>query len=97
MDLDPPVLRLGPVIVAGDVPGLCDRVREALAEPGAVVVICDVGAVTRVDSVTIDALARLQLAAQRLGGQIRVRGAGTHLALLLAFAGLAAVIPCEPP
>ena len=44
----------------------------------------------------VDALARLQLAAQRLGLVIRVRDAGPALRGLLDFAGVAGVVDCRP-
>jgi len=53
----------GPIARA-DLPGLCDRVCALLEESGAGVALCDVSGVA-VDAVTVDALARLQLAARR--------------------------------
>lgn len=41
----------------------------------------------------MDALARLQLAARRLGRQIRLGNAGTRLQELLALLGLSEVLP----
>jgi hypothetical protein len=43
--------------------------------------------------VTVDALARLQLAARRRGCQIRLRYASAELLDLVAFMGLADVLP----
>jgi hypothetical protein len=45
---------------------------------------------------TIDALARLELAARRQGRTIRLRNASTELRELIAFAGLDEVLPVEP-
>ena len=45
------------------------------------------------DAVAIDALARLQLAAQRRGCQVRLRGASVELRDLVAFMGLRDVLP----
>jgi hypothetical protein len=45
------------------------------------------------DAVTVDALARLQLAAQRHGCQVRLRHASDELLQLVAFMGLAEVLP----
>jgi ABC-type transporter Mla MlaB component len=75
-----------------DLPGLCDRVCALLAEspPGAV--HCDVHGVEP-DAVTVDALARLQLAARRHGCQVRLRGASDELLDLVAFMGLGDVLP----
>ncbi len=48
------------------------------------------------DAGTIDALSRLQLAARRLGFEIRLRHATIELRELLAFAGLDDVLRLEP-
>ena len=40
------------------------------------------------DAVTVDALARLQLAARRHGCQVRLRNASSELLELVAFMGL---------
>ena len=45
------------------------------------------------DAVTVDALARLQLAARRLGCQVRLRNASDELRELVAFMGLCDVLP----
>ncbi len=56
---------------------------------------CDVGGVTEPDMGTVDALARLQLAARRLGCSIRLRHASRELQELLSLAGLSDVLPCR--
>lgn len=81
----------GPITRA-DLPGLCDRVCTLLAESEAGVVLCDVRSVEP-DAVTVDALARLQLAARRKGCQVRLRGAPDPLRELVAFMGLTEVLP----
>jgi len=81
----------GPIARA-DLPGLCKRVCAVLEESGAGVVFCDVSGVEP-DCVTIDALARLQLAARRHGCQIRLRHASSELLELVDFLGLTAVLP----
>ncbi len=81
----------GPITRA-DLPGLCDRVCALLEESGAGVVLCDVSGVD-VDAVTVDALARLQLAARRHGCRVRLRGASSDLRELVAFMGLCDVLP----
>jgi hypothetical protein len=53
----------GPIARA-DLPGLCERVCALLERSRAGVAFCDVHGVD-VDAVTVDALARLQLAARR--------------------------------
>jgi hypothetical protein len=54
-------------------------------------IVCDVGAVTP-DAAAVDALARLQLNAQRLGLEIRLQHASSELRELIAFAGLDQVL-----
>ena len=56
--------------------------------------VCDVGALAP-DAVTIDALARLQLTARRLGREVRLRHASSELQELLAFVGLREVLRVE--
>lgn len=76
-----------------DIPRLCERAR-ALMDRGAIeVVICDVSRLVRPDGVTLDALARLQLAARRRGAGVVLRGASPDLLALLALAGLSEVVP----
>ena len=58
-------------------------------------IVCDAGALTGADLATVDALARLALAARRSGRRMRVRHAPQVLRELLALAGLADVVPCE--
>jgi len=71
-------------------PGLCDRVCALLAESGAAVVRCDVRGVEP-DAVTVDALARLQLAARRRGCEVRLRNTSDALQELVELMGLANV------
>jgi len=81
----------GPITRA-DLPGLCDRVCARLREHGPGVVHCDVRGVEP-DAVTVDALARLQLAARRLRCQVRLCHASDALLELVAFMGLEDVLP----
>ena len=81
----------GPVARA-DLPGRCDRVFALLEASGADVALCDVASV-QPDAVTVDALARLQLAARRHGCQVRLRRASRELRDLVAFMGLLDVLP----
>jgi ABC-type transporter Mla MlaB component len=80
----------GPIAEA-DLPGLCARVCAVLAEAAGQDVTCDVSDVTP-DAVTVDALARLQLAANRCRCRVRLRRATPELRELVAFMGLADVI-----
>ena len=79
-------------IARDDLPGLCDRVCALLHQHEPEVARCDVRSVD-VDAVTVDALARLQLAARRQGCQVQLRHATTELRELVAFMGLADVLP----
>jgi len=90
-----PTIELGVngAIARDEIPALCERAR-GLLEPGdAGRLICDVGGVTEPDAVTIDALARLQLTARRLGREIALRHASGELLELLEFVGLSGSIP----
>jgi ABC-type transporter Mla MlaB component len=74
-----------------DMPGLSARVCGLLVRSGASVAHCDVSGVAA-DAVTVDALARLQLAARRHRCMILLRGASDELRDLVAFMGLADVL-----
>jgi ABC-type transporter Mla MlaB component len=74
-----------------DLPGLCDRVCGLLAENRAEVALCDVAGIDP-DCVTVDALARLQLAARRHGCKVRLRHASQELLDLVGFMGLSDVL-----
>jgi ABC-type transporter Mla MlaB component len=81
-------------IAREDLPGLCDRVCNLLQSTETDVAICDVSGV-QVDAVTVDALARLQLAARRHGCRIRLCGsASPELLALVELMGLTDVLPC---
>jgi ABC-type transporter Mla MlaB component len=80
----------GPIERA-DLPGLCDRVCALLQRARPEIAYCEVGGIDP-DAVTVDALARLQLAGKRRACQIRLRGASDELRALVAFMGLADVI-----
>ena len=75
-----------------DLPGLCDRVCTLLSGSGARVARCNVIGV-KPDAVTVDALARLQLAARRAGCEVRLRHASPELLELVSFMGLRDVLP----
>ena len=80
----------GPIARA-DLPGLCDRVCALLQDARPQVAYCDVDGVEP-DAVTVDALARLQLAARRYACRVRLRGASDELRSLVDFMGLADVL-----
>jgi len=74
-----------------DLPGLCSRVCTLFAAGRPGVALCDVYTVDP-DAVTVDALARLQLAAKRRGYEVRLRNASSELRELVAFMGLENVL-----
>jgi anti-anti-sigma regulatory factor len=57
-------------------------------------IVCDVGALAP-DAAAVDALARLQLSARRLGHEILLRDASTELQELLELVGLRDVLRIE--
>jgi ABC-type transporter Mla MlaB component len=73
-------------------PGFCERACELLEDRGADIAFCDVRGVAA-DAVTVDALARLQLAARRHGCHVRLRHASSELRELVAFMGLRDLLP----
>lgn len=78
-------------IARGDLPGLCERVCGLLGAADATLALIDVRDVPP-DAVTVDALARLQLAAGRHGCRVRLRQASPELRELVAFMGLRDVL-----
>ncbi|MDX3227992.1 STAS domain-containing protein [Streptomyces sp. ME19-01-6] len=90
----PAVLVLDPAVGRADVPGLCARLRELASHgAGAGPVVVDVGAVRAPDLAVVEALARLQLAARRLGSGILLRGVSGELRAVLARSGLDTALP----
>jgi ABC-type transporter Mla MlaB component len=81
----------GPIARA-DLPGLCDRVCALLAAAGPGEAVCDLRGVPA-DAVTVDALARLQLAARRRSCRVQLRNASRELLDLVALMGLEDVFP----
>lgn len=77
----------GPV-TRDEVAGLCDDVRALLEVTGAGAVVCDVGGLGPPGLAAVDLLARLELAARRAGGRIRLRGPDPALRALLDLVGL---------
>ena len=78
-------------IARSDLPGLCDRICALLAENGRGEIACRVDGVEP-DAVTVDALARLQLASQRRGCRIRLENASPELRELVELMGLTEVL-----
>jgi hypothetical protein len=65
-----------------------------MAAPRPSTIVCDVSAFPP-DAAAVDALARLQLIARRLGLELRLRHASGELQELLAFLGLRDVLRVE--
>jgi ABC-type transporter Mla MlaB component len=95
-----PARRVRQLVISGpltpaDTAALCERARAELERSGADMLVCDVAAVTHPDAGTIEALARLQLTARRLGRGMRLRDPTPALAGLLDLVGLADVLRVE--
>jgi ABC-type transporter Mla MlaB component len=90
------VFALGDPLARAGLLSLCEHVREVLERGEADLAIYDLSALTDADAVAVDALARLQLTAQRLGCEIRIRNASGELRALLSFMGLSEVLSLEP-
>ena len=78
-------------IERSDLPGLCERVCVLLQRSGPGVVLCDVAGVEP-SGVTIEALARLQLAAVRRGCRVRLLDPSAALRELVELMGLSEVV-----
>lgn len=89
----PEVLTLPATIAPGDIPVVCRHLTKVAVGNRAAVVLCDLGNLTRPDAVTLDALARLQLTAQRLGITIALTGTSSDLIELLTMSGFDTVLP----
>ena len=97
MDPSPPAPRAVAFVIRGplergDLPGLAKRVCRILNACETKVAVCEVDGVEP-DAVTVEALARLQLAARRLGCQVRLRAASRELLELVDLMGLTDVLP----
>ncbi|MFF8862678.1 STAS domain-containing protein [Streptomyces sp. NPDC015139] len=84
----PAVLVLPGPVTRDAVPGLCDDVRALMELGGTGVVVCDVGGLGPPGLGIVDLLARLELAARRAGGRIRLRDPDPALPALLDLVGL---------
>ncbi|WP_328430444.1 STAS domain-containing protein [Streptomyces sp. NBC_00443] len=94
--MTPAVLVLAGPVTRDEVAGLCDDVRSRLEAGRAGVVVCDVGGLGPPGLGTVDLLARLQLAARRAGGRIRLRDPDPALHALLDLVGLRFEVDGEP-
>ncbi|MHA5052677.1 STAS domain-containing protein [Streptomyces sp. SD15] len=85
---EPAVLVLPGPVARDEVPRLCDDVRARLEATRAGVVVCDVAGLGPPGLGTVDVLARMELAARRAGGRIRLRDPAPPLRALLDLVGL---------
>ena len=85
--------RLSGEVHPGDLPGLVETVRAMLGACNRRNIVCDVGALEEPSAATVDALARLKLAAQRSGHEVHLLHAAPELEQLLALVGLCEVLP----
>jgi ABC-type transporter Mla MlaB component len=88
------VFAIGGPIARADSARLCEAIGVLLESTGAEVALCEVSDVEP-DAVSVDALARLQLAARRRGCETRLRGASSELLELLTFIGLDDVLRAD--
>lgn len=86
--MTPPVLVLPGPVTRDEVRELSDDVRALLHGSGVRVVVCDVAGLGPPGLAAVDLLARLQLAARRAGGRIRLRAPDPALRALLDLVGL---------
>jgi ABC-type transporter Mla MlaB component len=76
-------------------PTLCERFRVLLESNEAEVIVCDVSSIEQPDAETMEAVARLQLTALRMGRRVRFLDASGDLRYLLALSGLSGIVPCD--
>ncbi|MCX4857458.1 STAS domain-containing protein [Streptomyces canus] len=94
--MTPAVLVLAGPVTRDEVTGLSDEVRALLRTTRAGVVVCDVAGLGPPGLGTVDLLARLQLAARRAGGRIRLRDPDPGLHALLDLVGLRFEVERQP-
>ena len=87
------VLVFGDAIARAEIQSLCENLRALLERSDAKVVVCDVGTLVDPDLGAVNALARLQLTARRLGRRILLLHACSELRELLTLMGLRDIVP----
>lgn len=85
---EPAVLVLPGAVTRDEGAALCARVQKLLAGRAPRVVVCDVAGLGPPGLATVDLLARLELAARRAGGRIRLRDPDPALHALFDLVGL---------
>jgi ABC-type transporter Mla MlaB component len=88
-------LRISGPLERAALPALFERTCALLEAEDAQIVRCEVAGV-EADVVTIDALARVALAARRRGCGVRLCGASEELLALVALLGLADLLREDP-
>ncbi|MGI5457340.1 STAS domain-containing protein [Streptomyces sp. CA-249302] len=94
--MTPAVLVPAGPVTRDAVTGLCDDVRALLESGGTGVVVVDVAAIGPPGLGAVDLLARLELAARRAGGRIRLRDPAPSLHALLDLVGLRFEVEGQP-
>ena len=84
---------VAPPVLPDQISPLCGLLAAVLRETEAGLVICDAARLEDPDVATVDLLARLQLAAQRLGREVRIARPPDALLDLLALLGLSDMVP----
>ncbi|MEG3631837.1 STAS domain-containing protein [Streptomyces poriticola] len=92
----PAVLVLPGPVSQEELPRLGDEVRALLETTGAEAVVCDVGGLGPPGLAVVDLLARLELAARRASGRIRLRDPDPALHALLDLVGLRFELERQP-
>lgn len=77
-----------------EIRGLTGRLRVLLLEDETGPLVCDLSLLSEPDCGTVDALARLQLSAGRLGHRISLQGVTPRLHELFVMAGLCDAVGC---
>ena len=87
------VCRMRGRIDPGDVARVCEGLRVVLEAGERRPIVCDVSDVVHPDAVAVEAVARLQLVARRMGTEVRLRDPGRDLLGLLELMGLRQCVP----
>ena len=94
---EPPELSLSGHVGPDRAAELCAEVRSTACARPDDPLSCAVGRVEDPDLGTLEALARMAVAARRLGRGFELVGARPDLRGLIVFAGLGGVLSCEDP
>src|SRR5687767_273850 len=89
----PAALVIGATIAPGEIPAPCERVHGGLERSGTDELVGDGSALTRPDAIAVEALARLQITAMRLGRRIVLTQPPRRLQELLVLCGLCEALP----